>query len=196
MHASNCTSCHWEEFCQSWGQNDGSDSMTSAVPTEIHMHNHTYTHPSQHTWWNHTVHYLVCSQAGHKIRSPILKRWRQKALLSQVLSSGTGCEMAHSFIFPEDPTTGAISSSSNGYVASLFCCHADLPSWPKPWKQGQGCTYWHRSKRTERTGYASSDHSLYTTEIWRQSRGKYLCSLCSFMFLQALKRSRHNIMPR
>lgn len=126
------------------------------------MYNHTYVCLSQHRWWNCKMHYLLCSQAGHENRSQILKRWSQKTLQSQVLSLGIGYGMAHDFAFPEDPTTGAISSRSHGYIASLFCCHADLPSWPKPWKQGRDCTYCHRSliskqgaERTKRTGCAS-----------------------------------------
>lgn len=41
-----------------------------------------------------------------------------------------GYEGAPNFTFPEDPTE-VISSSSYGYIASLFSCCAHLLSWPK-----------------------------------------------------------------
>lgn len=70
-----------------------------------------------------------------------------------------GYEMAHNFTFPEDPKPGAVSSSSYGYIASLFSCCADLPSWPKPLETGLRPYCCHRdfiikvgAERTERTG--------------------------------------------
>lgn len=162
-------SCSWEEFCQCWGQDVRRNSMTSAVPAEIHMYYHTHICLSQHRWWNCEMHYLS-SQAGQKNRSQIPKRWRQKALQSQALSLGIGYEIAYNFTFPEDPTRGAISSSSYGYIASLFCCHDDLPSWPKPWTQSRDCTYCHRSfiskQGAGRTGYASPALSSFIVYSW------------------------------
>lgn len=153
-----------------WGQNVRSDSMTSAVSAEIHVYIHTYICLSQHRWWNCKMHYLACSQAGCKKRSQIQKRWKQRTLQSQVLSSGVGYERGHNFTFPEDSATGAVSSSSCGSVASLRCCHADLPSWPNPWKQGQDCSCCHRSfisrQGAERTGYASPALSLLIVYYW------------------------------
>lgn len=67
-----------------------------------------------------------------------------------------GYEMAHNFTLPEDPKTGAISSSSYGYIASLFRCCADLPSWPKPLETGlRPCRSYTMKAGAERCGCTS-----------------------------------------
>lgn len=173
--------------------------MTSAVPAETPIHSHTYICFSLHTGCNCKAHLFAVAV----FRGQMQKWEADSAKMKTENSANPGSVLKQAMRWPITSLSQTRSHFLkllwvHGKLIQLLCWLSFMAQSPGNRIETIPAVTDLLSSKQELRGLVVPPllcHSLGTARIWRHSAGKCLCNLCSFMSLQTLKRSSHDIIP-